>query len=232
MIGDMIKKRRTELGLTQTQLATATGIGSTTISNYENNVSTPNETNILKLMQGLRCDANYLYEWTDVSLRLDCEFAPEEKAVITKYRTLDRYGKKAVGSVLDIEYERCSENGSRMIELPLCELPVSAGTGEFLSEEMSKIISIPETPLGRSADFIVQVNGDSMQPDFNDDDYLLVRKQETVEKGEIGIFVLNGCGYVKKFGGDRLISLNKKYNDIELGEFDNIVCYGKVLGKV
>ena len=150
-----------------------------------------------------------------------------------KYRTLDGYGKKAVDSVLDVEYERCTtEPEQSTIEIQLCTLPVSAGTGEFLSDEMSKIITIPDTPLNRSADFIVEVSGDSMLPEYKNEDYLLVHKQETVEMGEIGIFVVNGCGYVKKFGGDRLISLNKKYDDITFGEYDNVVCYGKVMGKV
>lgn len=152
---------------------------------------------------------------------------------ITKYRTLDGYGKKAVDSVLDVEYERCTaEPEQPTIEIQLCTLPVSAGTGEFLSDEMSKIITIPDTPLNRSADFIVEVSGDSMLPEYKNEDYLLVHKQETVEVGEIGIFVVNGCGYVKKFGGDRLISLNKKYDDITFGEYDTVVCYGKVMGKV
>lgn len=149
-----------------------------------------------------------------------------------KYRILDGYGKKAVDSVLDIEYERCSSVKRQKFEITLCELPASAGTGEFLSDEMSKIITIPDTPLNRSADFIVQVSGDSMKPKYENEDYLLVRRQETVEINEIGIFVLNGCGYVKKFGGDRLISLNKKYDDIEFKEYDNLVCYGKVIGKL
>lgn len=152
---------------------------------------------------------------------------------ITKYRTLDGYGKKAVDSVLDVEYERCTaEPEQPTIEIQLCTLPVSAGTGEFLSDEMSKIITIPDTPLNRSADFIVEVSGDSMLPEYKNEDYLLVHKQETVEVDEIGVFVVNGCGYVKKFGGDRLISLNKKYDDITFGEYDSVVCYGKVMGKV
>lgn len=112
MIGDKIRERRLELNLTQVQLAMLTGIKKNTISNYENNISSPNEENILKLMEALKCDANYIFEWTeseDISLSLS-----EEKN-IKKYRTLDEHGKKAVDKILDIEYERCSsvaENNS------------------------------------------------------------------------------------------------------------------------
>lgn len=103
MIGSRIRQRRLELNLTQVQLAMLTGIKKNTISNYENNISSPNEENILKLMKALKCDANYIFEWTeneDISLSLS------EKNHIKKYRTLDEHGKKAVDNILDIEYER------------------------------------------------------------------------------------------------------------------------------
>lgn len=41
MIGDKIKERRNQLGLKQSEISKATGIKITTLSNYENNVSTP-----------------------------------------------------------------------------------------------------------------------------------------------------------------------------------------------
>ena len=50
--------------------------------------------------------------------------------------------------------------------------------------------------------------------------------------GELGIFVLDGNGYFKKFGGDRLISLNEDYGDILLNGYSEIVCCGKVVGKL
>ena len=67
MIGDKIRERRLELGMTQSQVAKLTNIKKHTISNYENNVSAPNENNIFKLMEVLKCDANYLFEWEKVT---------------------------------------------------------------------------------------------------------------------------------------------------------------------
>ena len=46
------------------------------------------------------------------------------------------------------------------------------------------------------------------------------------------MFVVNGDGYVKVFGGDRLISLNKRYKDVVFSENDEIKCVGLVIGKV
>lgn len=231
MIGDQIKKRRTELEMTQSELSAATGIKATTISNYENNVSSPSDENIYKLMTALKCDANFLFEWVKKEVE---QFTDKEKAHIKKYRTLDKYGKKAVDDLLQTEYDRCTSEPHRakVIEITFAELKVSAGTGEFLSDDNKSVITISDTPLNRSASYVVQVSGDSMEPEYHDKDMLLVKEQETVEVGEIGIFFLNGDGYVKKFGADRLISLNEKYDDILLHEFDSFKCFGKVLGKV
>lgn len=73
-----------------------------------------------------------------------------------------------------------------------------------------------------------------MLPKFEDGDRVLVREQPSVNIGDICIYILAGDGYIKKFGGDRLISLNKDYDDILLKDFDldDIICRGLVIGKV
>jgi SOS-response transcriptional repressor LexA len=70
-----------------------------------------------------------------------------------------------------------------------------------------------------------------MEPMFHDGDELYVRKQPSVEIGEIGIFIKNGEGFVKEAGEGRLISLNPEFDDIYTNG-EPIVCFGKVLGKV
>ncbi len=104
MIGDKIRERRLELGMTQLQLSQLTDIKKNTISNYENNVSSPSEDNIFRLMEALKCDANYLFEWEEVE---ELKLSLEEKKHIKKYRSVDPYGQEAVDKVLDVEYRRC-----------------------------------------------------------------------------------------------------------------------------
>ena len=157
----------------------------------------------------------------------------EEDSMIKKYRTLDPYGQKAVTSVLDIEFERCTyipePNREELIEVSINYAPVSAGFGDELEDyEQWEKASVPLTPESRKADFILVVDGDSMEPKFHNGDYILVRKQPAVDIGQIGIFGVDGKGYVKKYGGDKLISLNKKYPDIPLDEESR--CFGLVLG--
>ena len=82
--------------------------------------------------------------------------------------------------------------------------------------------------------FILQLSGNSMEPIYFDGDIVLVKQQPAVELGEIGIFDIEDNGYIKKYGGDRLISLNAEYDDIILSDYDEerIHCFGKVIGRV
>lgn len=228
MIGDKIRERRLELGMTQSQVAELTNIKKNTISNYENNVSAPNENNIFKLMEVLKCDANYLFEWEKVT---DLEPSIKEKNHIKKYRTLDEYGKKAVDDLLDNEYERCQEEKKiEVIQLPMSELKVSAGTGSWIEDNRYGTIEVVDTPESRKADLVIEINGNSMEPTYHNGDNVLVRLQPSVDIGEIGVFVKDSEGYIKELGKNRLISHNKEYEDIILNEYSNINCVGKVIG--
>ena len=71
-----------------------------------------------------------------------------------------------------------------------------------------------------------------MEPKFYSGDLIFVHKQEAVDFNEIGVFVVNGCGYVKKQGRGKLISLNRRYQDIVLSEGDSFYPMGKVIGKL
>ena len=123
--------------------------------------------------------------------------------------------------------------GLRRRSISLYDLPVSAGVGELLSDSTHvEDISIPDDPRTAEADYALRINGDSMEPKYRSGDILLVQNAETVEEGELGIFVLDGAGYFKKYGGDCLISLNPKYAPIPLRDFTDAVCFGRVIGKL
>ena len=228
MFDDRLKNLRKAKGTTQADVAEALGIKESAYSNYEKDLREPNAV-VLKAMSK--------YFGVTIDYLLDCHTgfvaSRSEQEHIKKYRTLDPYGKKAVTSVLDIEFERCTyipePNREELIEVSINYAPVSAGFGDELEDyEQWEKASVPLTPESRKADFILVVDGDSMEPKFHNGDYILVRKQPAVDIGQIGIFGVDGKGYVKKYGGDKLISLNKKYPDIPLD--DESRCFGLVLG--
>lgn len=70
----------------------------------------------------------------------------------------------------------------------------------------------------RTGDFFgLQIKGDSMEPRITEGDVVIVKKQETVENGEIAVILVNGDdATVKKFykteAGVKLVSTNPKYD--------------------
>ena len=123
--------------------------------------------------------------------------------------------------------------GLRRRSIDLYDMPVSAGVGEFLADaNRIEDIMIPDDPRTAEADFALRINGDSMEPRYHSGDILLVQSTDTVEEGELGIFVLDGSGFFKKYGGDRLISLNTSYAPILLKDFQDVACCGRVVGKL
>lgn len=116
--------------------------------------------------------------------------------------------------------------------ITLYDLPVSAGAGEFLADEHARRISIPDLPQTAPADFALRIVGDSMEPAYHEGDMLLIQRTESVAQGELGIFLLDGYGYFKKFGGDRLISLNPAYPPILLKDYARTACCGRVIGRM
>lgn len=116
--------------------------------------------------------------------------------------------------------------------LLLYDLPVSAGPGVYLDDSTADTISIPDNEKTQIADFALRISGNSMEPKYHDGDILLVENTDSVEVGELGIFILDGNGYFKKYGGETLISLNPAYGEILLKEYAEAVCCGRVVGKL
>ena len=116
--------------------------------------------------------------------------------------------------------------------LMLYELPVSAGSGVYLDDSKAERLSISNNAKTMEADYALRISGNSMEPKYHNGDVLLVQSAETVEVGEAGIFLLDGSGFFKIFGGDRLISLNPDYGPILLKDFTDIQCRGRVIGRL
>lgn len=165
-----------------------------------------------------------------------------EKELITLFKNLSDEDKGRVlgkaETLAEIAAQKAAEEAAKKRDatpkrrtLELFDLPVSAGTGVYLSTNYSAPISVISTPESEQADYAVRISGDSMQPDFCDGDIILVESCESVELGEIGIFILDGESFIKEYGGYRLISRNPQYKDIRLKEYDSISCRGRVIGK-
>lgn len=209
--------------ISQKSLAKSLNVSQAAVNNWIKGKNSPDIEIIAELCEILNISINDLLE------------LPSNKAevgIIQKYRDLDDHGKRMVDIVIKEETSRMeSERQDDVLQIPLFDLPASAGFGLPLEGDYRTIIEAPDTPLNRKADFCIRVAGDSMEPDYSDGDIVLVKKSE-VYIGDIGIFVLDGESYIKELGKDVLISRNPKYNDIPLPDYDRIMVAGKVIGKL
>lgn len=168
---------------------------------------------------------------TDILLGDKDIISKEEKEMLENYNRLDKYGKNTVKAVIDAELKRVSETRiyPNIRTINHYVIGASAGTGMLLTSGDYNVIKAENVP--HNADYTVSVNGDSMEPLFSDGDVLFVEKTNTLDFGEIGIFIRNGESYVKRLGKDALISENSKYEPIYFQSGDEISILGKVVGK-
>lgn len=229
--GNRLKQARENKGYNQKQFAERLGVTPTRLNYWEKDKREPDVAIIKQIAQSLDVSSDWLIGNNIISSEI--ELTAAEKQHIKKYRTLDLYGQKAVDNLMDIELERCSlvVGMPHMISLPMAELKASAGTGQWLGDdEYTTRVDVLDTPEARRANVVIEVSGDSMEPRYHDGDKVLVKLQPTVEQNEIGIFIVDNCGYIKKLGVNELISVNKEYDNIPLNEYNDVTCVGKVVG--
>lgn len=205
-------------------------ISSKTLYGYESGLSMPNADAFVSLCRIYKCDNPLDVFGTPTITSFEMEH-------IEKYRALDPPGQSHVDAILQWETERVQQieqaasapAATRMINYYY--RLASAGTGQIIFDmPPTKRIEIPAIPEYEKADYAIGVNGNSMEPVYHDGDTLLVEMTDSVEIGEIGIFLVNGESFVKKRGESELISLNPGSKNVPLNE--DARCLGKVIGKL
>lgn len=189
--------------------------------------------------------AEYLDVPTDFLLKGETSgFSAREIVLLQNYRKLSEKNKirieERIQALIEIEETEEKNKSSKSTKINFIQIrhslnKVSAGTGfELFGEgDMWDEISVPDTYEAEICDYALTVEGDSMLPLYEDKDIVLVKAQDNILVGQIGIFIVdNELAYIKKLGNDRLISLNDDYDDIYFSETVQPICKGLVLGKV
>ena len=227
--GEKIKEARLAQNLNQEELAERIGSKYRSVSTWENGTAKPDYATLIRLCEVLKTSPNHLLGF---DLSVDTP-SIEEWAILHKYRDIDEIGKEAVSAVLDAEYRRVAKpKKARLLRLDFYNYPASAGTGNFLETERPDEILVKECSEAEDADYVIPISGDSMEPTYHDGDKVFVEKCDSVEIGEIGIFIVNGEAYIKELGNKCLISHNEAYKPKKLSSDDSVYCCGRVLGVV
>lgn len=228
-IGSIIAEKRAERGLSQRELALALNrmgvqVSNQAVSKWENGATQPNATQFLALCSALNIQ-DVITEFTDRPTYLS-QLNREGRRKVYEYADILR------ASGLFSRYEFADER-VHIRHLPLYRISASAGTGQFLDSDDYEILEVgDEVPL--SANFGVRLAGDSMMPRFVDGQIVWVRQQQTLNSGEIGIFLYDGQAYCKQFSaatdGIALVSLNDKYPPIRIRPEEELKVFGVVVG--
>lgn len=160
----------------------------------------------------------------------------DTEAVVETFTQLPELMQKAMIDILlqlsdAVKDRRDSEKKSPIIMTIKKHInKAAAGAGYDLdNEDHWEHVKVIQTDEAERADFAVEVDGDSMLPEYHDGDLALIVLADDVEVGQVGLFMQNGKGFIKQKGEDRLISINPDYPDI-YPEDGEIVCRGRVIG--
>lgn len=248
-IATAIKNMRLASGKTQTEIADALNRKQPIIGHWESGYAKPDIITLFKLCEvcGTTVDAAFGLK------KKDTVISKEDARLIEKYNSLDDIGKKHINDIFDWEFDRMAalsnvpHQASDLIQLterpdrskiisyrkvPYYHRLGSAGKGDYLWDDLLEDeIEIPDTRETKGGDFVIGVDGKSMEPTYWNDDMVLVKSMDQIEIGEIGVFILHGNCYIKELGTNQLISHNPApaYDPISYDEDSDISCKGKVV---
>jgi SOS-response transcriptional repressor LexA len=244
---EKIRLLRIQKSLNQSELSRLVGTSVVSIGCWENGTKCPSTSAIISLAKAFNVSTDYL-----LGVSIDSKFTGEllskkEKSLLSNYRYLDYYGKKAVDAVCLAEKNRVetltnkyessilSPKSSRYI--PKYITPSAAGLSTPLEgDDFEMILADGDVPA--EADFAVRIQGNSMYPYINDGDTVYVKKDTELSVGDVGIFCVDGAMYCKQYyinndGNLCLLSANPnlQHTNIIVSKNGNstVVCYGKVL---
>ncbi|HDK5667252.1 TPA: helix-turn-helix transcriptional regulator [Staphylococcus pseudintermedius] len=221
-----IRRFLDDSNMSQKKLAELINIKPSTLSDYLNLRSNPSHGVIQRIADVFgvgKSDIDTTYK--------------DENSITSIYDKLTPPRQKRV---LDFANEQLNEQNNKVLHINSHnviseEVAVygyaSAGTGETLIDGVEFTTQynghIP------NHDFALQVNGDSMEPMFEDKEIIFIDKTKQINSGQIGIFVIDGEAYLKKVfineEGIRLVSLNSKYPDLHFDSSHDIKVAGKVI---
>lgn len=214
--------------------------GAAAISKWERGASSPNAYQLIAIAQALRLESGFSYF---IEARANNALNAEGRRKLCEYRELlllsGQY--RAIPPLTELEHDD--------VDLPKLSLRPSAGAGGFMdSENYSETVRLPKRTVPAGADFVMNISGNSMEPVYQDGQLIFVHRCETLQPGDVGVFLYDGEGYIKEYQeiepespedftdsmGVRyrqpvLVSFNKAYPPCVVSAAARFQIFGKVL---
>lgn len=190
--------------------------------------------NIRRLLKEKNKTRNELAEYIGVSKTAVSEWIPAKKYPrIEKIQAMAEYFDVYRSDIT----EKKIENKSKGVSIPVLG-KVIAGIPIETIEEIIDYEEITEQ-MARTGDFFaLQLTGDSMEPQMSEGDVVIVRKQDDIDSGQIGIVLVNGDEatvkkVLKKEKGIMLVPFNSdKYEPWYYDQYDIETKPVRIVGRV
>ncbi len=217
---EKLKARRTELKLTQKEIAEQLGISFQAYSAWERGVKEPSKEKVTQLENILKVPKGY---FTQIE-------------IVRLYHSLSKQGQEKV--VLYARNLSQEEQAQKVIAMPerLYEYRVyermSAGIGASVYDDQNFDTVYFNEELAH--DFASWVSGDSMEPKYQNGSVALIRETGFDYDGAVYAVVCNNQTYIKRVyreeNGLRLVSINPKYKDIFISYEEDPRIVGIIVG--
>ncbi len=211
------RELRNSRKMSQQELADSLGISKSSVNMYERGEREPG-------LDTLEAIADYF--------NVDMDYLMGKTSELKAFETINGGKTKEPAEKSNISYVYPK---NEVYSIPLFE-SVSAGFGAYADSEILGYIPIVlSNPHDLQDTIAIKVKGNSMYPLIIDGDCIIVRKQESVDSGTIGVVLLDGNeGLVKRivYGDDwiELQSVNPEYapKRFEGAEVQRLRVVGKV----
>ena len=230
---EVIRRYRQKAGLEAKALSLRLGFSACAVTNWERGVSRPDLDTIPRLCEALRMPVHELLGMPAEN----CLRGPE-RAHLDAYRSLSPDRRLIVDQLTE---SLCGQQqAARREHLRAAYRPcilyteaAAAGVGTPMDGASDyDTVYVRRGPAAEKADFLIRVNGESMEPVYPDGCTVYVEETEALRPNETGVFVLNGESYIKQYGPNGLHSFNPEYPDIRVDEDSDCRIIGRVLGIV
>ena len=214
ILGDLIKKYRSETGTSMEQFAKKSGISKAYVSILERNYNPVNGKPVVPSLETIKAVSNAIgVDFNDVIAMIDSN----QPVVIREEK-----------STIPAGFEPLPE----MTTIPLVG-SIACGTPITAEENIEARIGIPAA---WNADFALTCKGDSMAPRYQDGDVVCIRCQPEVENGEIAAVRIGEEATLKRFYQEgetvTLVPVNPAYTPLVYrgSELSDIQIEGRVVG--
>lgn len=233
--GDVIKNRRTALGMNQAALADLIGVSRNTVAGWETGHSRPDMDTLPRLCAALKMPLAAFFG-------KEGKRGAEERRVLELFFSLEEGDRESLIWQMEGLRERraaqraaeeaAAEKPPKVVSLFVNDLGAAAGFGAPIGEAQGERMILLADRETEMADEIITVCGSSMEPTYLDGDRVLVQHTKNLRFGEIGIFLVDDEGYIKEYREDGLHSHNPAYRTMTFRDGQTVRCLGRVIGKL